>query len=199
MEKNHMDNLYKSSNYFVKYFHNKRLLKIINLIPKKKKLKILDAGCGEGHLLKMINHNQKKHSLYGVDITPIAVKSAKLRLPLATISNECLDSLSFSSNYFDIVICTEVIEHIPDYHKALNELQRVLKKDGLLIISFPNEPICILLRLLFFRKPFIKDHYNWFSPRKISKCIRSQYHKKVNLPFNLPWFISLINILVFKK
>jgi len=54
-----MDNLYKSSNYFVKYLHNKRLLKIINLIPKKKKLKILDAGCGEGHLLKMINHNQK--------------------------------------------------------------------------------------------------------------------------------------------
>mgnify|MGYP001237108521 CR=1 FL=1 len=68
MEKDHMDNLYNSSNFFVKYIHNKRLLKIVNLISNNTRLKILDEGYGEGHLLKRINQNQKKHSFGGYGI-----------------------------------------------------------------------------------------------------------------------------------
>lgn len=47
------------------------------------------------------------------------------------------DMDSFKNNFFDIIICSHVLEHIPDDIKAINEMHRVLKKDGLLFISVP--------------------------------------------------------------
>ena len=55
MEKDHMEKLYSSKNPLVKYIHVRRLKKIIGLIPKRKNMKILDAGCGEGQLLSMVS------------------------------------------------------------------------------------------------------------------------------------------------
>ena len=62
MPADHMENLYDSKNPLVKFVHLNRLESISDQIPTEEEQKILDAGCGEGHLLEKINHlNTHKH------------------------------------------------------------------------------------------------------------------------------------------
>ena len=199
MEKNHMEKLYKSKNPLVKMVSVGRLDKIVESLPKTKNIKILDAGCGEGQLLLKI-FNKGYNDIYGTDVTPVALESAKKRIPKTKFSLQDLKSLNFSDEYFDVVICTEVIEHIRDYNKVISELKRVLKKNGLLIITFPNEPLCVIMRIIFLRRPIPKDHISFFSVKKMKKLVGLKVKKKINLPYeNFPDFLSLIHLLVFSK
>lgn len=56
---------------------------------------------------------------------------------LKKINNEDLTNLSFKNNQFDLVISLEVLEHIPDYKKALQEIYRVMKNDASFVFSIP--------------------------------------------------------------
>lgn len=200
MEKDHMEKLYNSRNPLVRFVCNQRLKKIIKIIPKKEGLKILDAGCGEGQLLlKLSKVRERKRELYGADITPVAVESAKEKVGGVNFSLQNLKNLNYEDGFFNVVICTEVIEHITDYHEAIKELKRVLKRGGLLIITFPNEPLAIFFRAIFFRKSMIEDHINWFSPNKMMRIVGLKLKDKINIPFPIFDFISLIHIMVFVK
>ena len=57
------------------------------------------------------------------------------------VLNADLTDLKFEGNTFDMVVCNHVLEHIPDEPKALQEIHRVLKKDGLAILQVPFSPI----------------------------------------------------------
>ena len=62
-------------------------------------------------------------------------------------------SLPFSDNYFDRLICSEVLEHIPDYSGALAEIWRITKPGGRIGISVPHrwpEQICWLLSRAYY-------------------------------------------------
>ncbi len=202
MEKDHMEKLYSSKNPLIKYVHMGRLKKIISLIPKKKNMKILDAGCGEGQLLSMVS---KKFGLfnpklYGTDITAISLESAKKRIKNAKFSLQDLKNLDYKDEFFDVIMCTEVIEHVPEYKKVLKEFERILKKGGLLIISFPNEFLWTISRFFLGRKPIkVPDHYNSFSPAIMIKEVNLNLKKRANVPFALPHFLALTRILVFEK
>jgi ubiquinone/menaquinone biosynthesis C-methylase UbiE len=89
---------------------------------------ILDAGCGEGVMVE--NFRSKGYNIIGVD----KFYSSKI-----VLSGDILD-LPFNDNSFDYILFLDVIEHLffPDQIKALNELYRVLKNDGKLILSVPN-------------------------------------------------------------
>ncbi len=201
MEEDHMEKLYNSKNPFIKYVHFGRLKKIAELVPKKTNMKILDAGCGEGHLLfetsKFIDSSNK---LYGIDILDVALKKAKERVKDGDFSLQNLENLKIKDNLFDVIMCTEVIEHIPNYKKVISELKRVLKKDGLLIISFPNENLWTICRFFLGRRPIkVPEHCNSFSPSDIINEVNLKVNKRINLPFGFPHFLSLTRILVFKK
>ncbi len=201
MLKNHMEKLYSSKNSVVRFVHNNRLEKIINLIPKKEEYKILDAGCGEGHLLKKIHDHFPKNYYYGVDITDIALVSARKRCPFANFQKMDLGNLAYDNEFFDIIICTEVLEHIYEYETVIAELVRILKKDGMLIISFPNETLWTLSRFILRRRPIkVPDHVNSFTPHKLSSKIKINQTAQISFPFSfLPFPISLGCIMKFKK
>ncbi|MEM9054704.1 MAG: class I SAM-dependent methyltransferase [Pseudomonadota bacterium] len=117
--------------------------------------RVLDLGCGEGrhvHGLYMLGGL----NLAGVDLDEAALKKAEAGLAIlpkpaadetGQVSFEMGDAtaLRFADNTFDAVICSEVLEHLPDYDAALVEIRRVLKPDGKLCISVPHawpERIC---------------------------------------------------------
>ena len=193
-----MEKLYDSSNPLVRFIHNQRLNKILKIIPKEKNLKILDAGCGEGQLLSRIA-KIRGGELYGADATEVAIETARKKVAGVNFSLQNIDNLNYDDNFFDVVICTEVIEHISNYEKAIAELKRILKTGGLLIMTFPNEPLAILFRLIFFRKPIIEDHVNSFSPKMMKKIVGLSLKRKINLPIQIWDFLSLIHIMVFVK
>lgn len=195
-----MDELYNSKNPLVKFVHNDRLNKIVIEIPNKKRLKILDAGCGEGHLIEKLNLKNNTNFYYGVDITEMSLESAKKRCPYAQLYNMNLLNLDFDDESLDIVICSEVLEHVFEYETVLKELNRVLKKNGNFIITFPNETLWTISRIILGRRPIkVPDHINSFTPQKMLSLIKMKPISVVNLPFGLHFILSLGCLIKFKK
>ena len=79
MPEDHMDEIYNSDNPLVRFVHVSRLDAIVKKLPNKDNLKILDAGCGEGHLLQKMHKKHKKNKYFGIDITDAALKKARKR------------------------------------------------------------------------------------------------------------------------
>jgi len=109
----------------------KRISTILNMIPQNVD-SLLEVGCGEG---KIINPLIGKYNrICGVDISDEALKNVKTSKIKGRAEN-----LPLTSNSFDIVLCCEVLEHLPVhlYKKSLKELQRVSRE--YILISVPND------------------------------------------------------------
>lgn len=93
---------------------------------------ILDMGCAEGGTVQWLRTIfGKKYSYYGVDLSEVRINKAKeLGVNDAAFFVDNAESLHFNNEMFDFVICSQVIEHVPDEAKMLNEISRVLKKEG---------------------------------------------------------------------
>jgi SAM-dependent methyltransferase len=127
-------------------------LKRLGLLPGQR---LLDIGCGSGR------HTCEAYRLQGViavgaDLNITDLKQARERLEFHDRLGEhgggcwCLSTadvrrLPFPDAHFHAVICSEVMEHIPEHHRAADELVRVLKPGGHLVVSVPRyfpERIC---------------------------------------------------------
>ncbi len=99
--------------------------------------KWLDAGCGTGSLARFLAE-RKGCSVLGVDASDgmISNCTAAPNTEFAQIKDICETGLPDAA--FQGVLCSSVIEYVPDPAVAVRELHRVLKKDGLLLLSAPN-------------------------------------------------------------
>lgn len=100
---------------------------------------VLDIACGSGYGSNLLSNEAKK--VYGVDVSSEAVKYAKSKFSNDNIEFLVGDaeSIPLPDNFVDIVITFETIEHVKNYRKFMAEMKRVLKDDGLAIISTPND------------------------------------------------------------
>lgn len=193
MELDHMDELYHSPNPLVRYIHTKRL-EIIKELVGNNKGRLLDCGCGEGHLLEKLCGKK-----YGIDCSSIPLKRAKERNPDAMILKGNLTNLPFDDGFFDVVTCSETLEHIPNYKVVISEIKRVTKSGGRTIISVPNERNWTISRLAMLRFPIkIVDHVNSFTPSQMIELFGSKPKRSVYIPFNL-FSLSLTQIYDFEK
>lgn len=101
-------------------------------------IKLLDVGCGDGVLLFLL---QKKYGnaieLYGVDSSKEALAIAQQKIPSAHLSQNEVYQTDFPNESFDIVLSSDVIEHVCHPEKMLAEIQRVAKKNGVIIVGTP--------------------------------------------------------------
>jgi len=100
---------------------------------------VLDIASGSGYGTKMIACSAKK--VFGVDVSKESVDYAKRNFGAKNIEYICGDgeSIPLDDGSVDVVVSFETIEHIKDYKAFMKEVNRVLKKDGLLLLSTPNE------------------------------------------------------------
>lgn len=126
-------------------YETKRYLFFLDIIKKcnlysKKNISILDLGCGDGHFIRMLQ-NEGFKNIYGLDISTTRIARARQMTGLGPkkIKKSLAEKASFGDNYFDLIICSEVIEHIEKPKDILLEIKRLLKKGGIFILSTPNE------------------------------------------------------------
>jgi ubiquinone/menaquinone biosynthesis C-methylase UbiE len=117
--------------------HLNRYEEAVKLFPSNN-LKILDLACGSGfgtnYLARLGN------TVTGGDISEETIRACKKKYLDNNITFEKVDGtrLPYQSNYFDVVISFETIEHTTQYQIMLDEFKRVVKKEGLIILSTPN-------------------------------------------------------------
>lgn len=124
-----------------KNFTYRLLLKVLNKKISSGKLKVLDIGCGAGTICFYLAN--KGHKVTGIDISQKAVNECRTSAKRLGIKNVDFIRLDFPkenlrNKKYDIVILTEVIEHIENDNLALKEILKLLKSNGLLILSTPS-------------------------------------------------------------
>jgi len=100
--------------------------------------KALDVGMGNGKFLEFLKERLKVNKVVGVDISENLVRQAIDRGLEAYKVNVCSEILPFEDDYFDLVFCSEVIEHVFDPDFLLEEIWRVLKTNRHVLITTPN-------------------------------------------------------------
>jgi 2-polyprenyl-3-methyl-5-hydroxy-6-metoxy-1,4-benzoquinol methylase len=102
-------------------------------------LNVLDVGCGRGDQLRHLRSwmGARIQSAKGIDISPVAIKLAALREPWAEFVT--MDVIRPRLDWrFDLVVCSQVLEHILDANRALESMIAMLKPGGVLVLTVPD-------------------------------------------------------------
>lgn len=134
------DNLVKhtSKNPVQKILINNFYKELVLIIKDLRIESVLDVGCGEGFTLNKLSEEKIGKRLEGVDFLEKAIEIGRKLHPHLTLNQGDIYKLEYKNNSFDLVMATEVLEHLEDPREGLKELIRVSKK--YLLLSVPNEP-----------------------------------------------------------
>jgi len=189
-EKKHL-----SKNFLIKFLNNKLkedIIKTINNIDDIKN--VLDIGCGEGFITIEISKNFPDLKILAIDYEKKYIDYAKNFNKNKNIEYIKKDLFSINKKT-DLVILTEVLEHLENPIDALNKLKKLSNK--FILITIPNEPFFRLGNLS--RLKYVKrlgstpGHLHTWTKKQISILL-----KKLNFNFKIKtstfWNIILIRI-----
>ena len=146
----------------------------IDCVPDSGNLEILDVGCGSGANSEALA--AKGHIVHGVDLSEAAIARYRSRGFDGRVSD--LDSgLEYPDATFDVVFCSEVIEHMTSPEILATEMCRVLKPNGLLVLSTPNSAFWLYRLLGIFGYTLSElqhpKHFQFFSRRSLVRLLRA--------------------------
>jgi 2-polyprenyl-3-methyl-5-hydroxy-6-metoxy-1,4-benzoquinol methylase len=143
-------------------------------VPTDRRLRILDIGCGTG--LNAHHLAAQGHSVVGLDLSPVAIEQFRAK-GFEGIVCDVADGVPLMDGSFDLVFTSEVIEHVADTAMFLSEAHRLLKDDGVLILTTPNStfwPIRILSLLGYAPSDYEHPgHVRFFSRKTLRAAIES--------------------------
>jgi len=138
---------YESPNPIQRWLIHHFLDRVTQLTVRVGPLDVLDAGCGEGfvhnHLATRLGHGVR---FWGLDVSREALCDGQTRGSRASLLRGSLLDVPFTGGSFDLVVCTEVLEHLAQPEQALDELCRVSRR--FVLLSVPCEPFFAGLNFL---------------------------------------------------
>lgn len=172
---------YENPSSFKRFFYQSRFNEVMRALDPRKGEKILDLGCGIGYYTREII--KKGSKVTSVEYSEQYLKQAK---NLNKKNNSLFivasaTNLPFKSDSFDKVLFTEVIEHIPEYEKAIKEVRRVLKNEGVAVVTTPFKysPMNIGYYLKrFIRKYGFNEHVHEFTRGELEKLLSKYFSIK---------------------
>ncbi|MEI4768846.1 glycosyltransferase [Psychrobacillus sp. FJAT-51614] len=153
----------------IKSEHLQRYQSVKELVKGKV---VLDAACGEGYGSNILAGQAQK--VYGMDIDKESIDHAAQKYIKSNLQflEGSIDKLPFEESTIDIIISFETIEHVDEVIQKsfLKEIKRVLKEDGLLIMSTPNKKI-------------YSDYRNYQNPFHVKEFYKEEFYD-----FLIPFF-----------
>lgn len=160
---------------------------------QKRSLKVLDVGCGSGTIAKKIQ--DAGHSVKGIDFSEEALKRASAR-GIETKQCNLDEGIPEEDNFYDVIWEGDIVEHVFDPIGLLKESARVLKPNGQLLVTIPNDVgLVSRIKMLFgishqeqmYRSSGFYKHHTFFTP----SLIRFMLEKA---GFEIVEFYKILNI-----
>lgn len=150
---------------YLVYLKHLALYKFVSSYTARKR--VLDLGCGEGYGSDALAHTA--HFVVAADRDGNVVAHARQKYVRANLAFVVCDaqSLPFRAESFATVVSFEVIEHLSNVRKYLEEIKRVNAADGIAILSTPNR----VVRLLPFQKPWNRFHLREYDARGLARAV----------------------------
>lgn len=172
-------------------FHRARRDEILKLVRRHAPAprRTLDVGCGTA----LITRSLPGEKVSGVDLNPRNLRKARLYAPSAHfILCDAEEALPFADESFDLVVCTEMLEHLINPERTVREIRRVLSSGGRLVGSVPGRSFIWGLRGLssskasFAEEPYHKHYRRAEAESLLSEHLRIEKLYSKHLRMN--WF-----------
>lgn len=158
------------------------LSEVIKTVHNKtgKKVKVLDIGVGDGVYEGIIFDEVSEFcDFYGVDLSGKQIKRASKYLKEGKAVDLDTEKLPYKKETFDIVLISEVLEHVFFPEKMIDEAKRVLKKGGYFVMTYPNVGALQIRMSLFFsgNNPMVnyssnKEHIRFYRDRDMDSLVK---------------------------
>ena len=154
---------------------------------------VLEVGCGPGYSTLNIRNWKNVDELIATDTDSGLLNLARELNPDINFNTQSIYDLDYPDKSFDAIVMLEVLEHLENPGKALNELNRVCR--GIALLSTPREPLWRMLNLA--RGKYIGDlgntpgHIQHWSSRGLRKEVSSRF-EVISCAKPIPWTILLL-------
>jgi SAM-dependent methyltransferase len=182
-------------NPFDNYFMNKSTeyyqvnrKEVAALLPRQYS-RVLEIGCGAGGFRKNMD---QVHEYWGVEPVASIAELARDNLTKVLVGNYQDVESKIPDNYFDLVICNDVIEHMPDHDEFLQSIKDKLSKGGCLVASIPNVRYIGNLREMLIAKDWEyksygildRTHLRFFTEKSLRRAL-------INNAYSIEEFIGI--------
>mgnify|MGYP000954079121 FL=1 len=148
---------------------------VYRYLKGKKNLRILEVGCGNGYL--SYSMNKLGHNVTGIDLSANAIANAKKNYGNYFVNSSVEDFSKNNNEKYDLIVSTEVIEHVKNPVLFFKELYHLLNKNGTLILTTPDMGFTKNDSIWFTDLPPV--HLFWFSYQSFQQiCTVNKYKYK---------------------
>ena len=185
-----------------------------DIIGDPENLRILDVGVGTGSKIEWLT---ERNDVYGLEINESAILKSKER-GIKVIKADIEKKFPFDDKFFDLVICSQVLEHLVQPQNTMQEINRVLKTEGIFVVDVPNHfGLLSGLHIMRGGGDLYRDHrgywkdrefFEWNCPhirfytyngfRHFLKINRFEILEDFSDKVHLYWSVSVVSLL-FKK
>jgi ubiquinone/menaquinone biosynthesis C-methylase UbiE len=154
-----------------------------------KNIKILEIGCSSGPLIEILNEAGYEN-VYGLDVSKEAIQLCRSKGMTKVVQMEGAE-LGFKENVFDLIIASDVLEHIHDDSQAILEWKRVLKKKGDIIAFVPA------FKFLWSGHDVVNRHFRRYNKREFKELFEKNECNIVRISF---WnFLLFLPVLIHRR
>jgi 2-polyprenyl-3-methyl-5-hydroxy-6-metoxy-1,4-benzoquinol methylase len=180
--------------------------KVIN--GKKDVKNILDVGCGYGLLSKELKKTYPKLNLYGIEHAKEVSQSSQKTLKLLqyNIEDMALIKSKLKSQKFDIIIFSDVLEHLYDPVGIIKSYRSLLEEDDIIVVTVPNianifSRIALLFGFFNYSETGVMDktHIRFFNRKNLKQLAKESNLKIVYEKYDsiiVRWFVPFIKIFI---
>jgi len=168
-------------NFFQKLWHIRKWMVVKKIIKGTKPPSVLDVGCASGWLAARVAKTLPESSVTGVDVSQKMIDYAKAVHPDINFVHADAHKLPFPNESFDLIICTETLEHVINPLGVLMEIKRCLADNGEVIVSMDSGNWLFNLAWFFWTKTKGKvwqgAHLHKFDRKKLKKLFKKANFK----------------------